>query len=53
MSDRRRFSEIKLHQCLSEERRKFATILYRPPVVYDLSEPAVLAVDQLGVVFPS
>ena len=30
-----------------------ATILYRPPVVYDLSEPAVLAVDQQGVVFHS
>ena len=30
-----------------------ATILYRPPVVYDLSEPAVLAVDDQGVVFNS
>lgn len=29
------------------------TILYAPPVVYDLSEPAVLAVDDQGVVFNS
>ena len=30
-----------------------ATILYEPPLVYDLSEPAVLAVDKEGVVFHS
>jgi hypothetical protein len=37
--------------CQREE--ELATVLYEPPTVYDLSEPAVFAVDEEGVVFQS
>lgn len=34
-------------------REELAPIVYQPPVVYDLSEPPVLAVDDQGIIFES
>ena len=43
-------TDFERHHC---ERPELSTVVYQEPVVYDLSEPPILAVDQEGVVFES
>ena len=43
-------TDFELQQC---EMPELSTVVYQEPVVYDLSEPPILYVDQEGVVFES
>ncbi|KAE8803257.1 hypothetical protein D1007_20837 [Hordeum vulgare] len=48
-----RATTIYLAASAPTEHDKLAPIVYQPPVLYDLSEPAVLCVDPQGVVKPT
>ena len=43
-------TDFELQKCQMPE---LSTVVYQEPVVFDLSEPPILAVDQQGVVFES